>query len=508
MKSLIAIFVFILHSVMLNAQTPALPFPQHVAYAAGTIKPSNYSQTQLDNISRAFYDQWKTVYLKDDCGVNQYYVWFDEESSNNSICVSEGQGYGMMITAYMAGYDPDAKAYFDGLYRYYKAHPSINNNNLMAWNQVIGCIDDPDGGNNSATDGDLDIAFALLLADKQWGSNGSINYLNEAISIIDAIKLHEINQNHWTPLLGDWVMPGNSEFNDSRTSDFIPDHFRAFYHTTGENNWEASVNKCYTLINDIQSNFSPVTGLLPDFIVNINSAPEPAEPYYLEGEFDGDYYYNACRAPLRITIDYLTSGDIRGKNAVQKINSWIRLKTGNNPSAIQAGYYLGGTDIPGSNYESAAFVGPLAVSAMADASNQTWLNQTNDFLLTHQLQDFEYYDNTLHLISLLVLSGNYWVPHGVPGIVDNTPELKPLMSAYPNPFSSFLTLSFSFEKNSTLSLTVFDICGKICFRKEINKTSTVCAETIDLQFLAEGIYLVMAEVDGFQAVTRILKYDD
>ena len=133
------------------------PFPQHVIYTAGTIKPSNYAQSQLDNEVKAFYDKWKAVYLKDDCGAGQYYVWFDEESDNNSICVSEGQGYGMMITAYMAGYDPNAKIYFDGLYLFYLAHPSVNNDKLMAWNQVTGCTDDPLVGYDSATDGDMNI---------------------------------------------------------------------------------------------------------------------------------------------------------------------------------------------------------------------------------------------------------------------------------------------------------------------------------------------------------------
>ena len=53
----------------------------------------------------------------------------------------------------------------------------------------------PDGKSYSATDGDLDIAFGLLLADKQWGSAGAINYLAEARKVIAAIKMFEMNQN-------------------------------------------------------------------------------------------------------------------------------------------------------------------------------------------------------------------------------------------------------------------------------------------------------------------------
>ena len=64
-----------------------------------------------------------------------------------------------------------------------------------------GCfrIDGPESG--SATDGDLDIAFALLLADKQWGSGGA--YLAEAKKVIAAIKEKEMNAMTKLPLLAD-----------------------------------------------------------------------------------------------------------------------------------------------------------------------------------------------------------------------------------------------------------------------------------------------------------------
>ena len=55
----------------------------------------------------------------------------------------------------------------------------------MAWAQTKN-FTDIDG--TSATDGDMDIAYSLLLANEQWGSNGKINYLKEAQLMIAAIK--------------------------------------------------------------------------------------------------------------------------------------------------------------------------------------------------------------------------------------------------------------------------------------------------------------------------------
>ena len=50
---------------------------------------------------------------------------------------------------------------------------------------------------DSATDGDLDIAYSLLLAHKQWGSNGTVNYLKEAQDMITkGIKASNVTNNN------------------------------------------------------------------------------------------------------------------------------------------------------------------------------------------------------------------------------------------------------------------------------------------------------------------------
>ena len=149
------------------AQTPGYPFPQHTIYAAGSIKPNNYTQTQLDQQVKDYYDTWKARYIVQGCDTAQYYIWYNDLGyDGNDICVSEGQGYGIVITALMAGYDANAKQYFDGLYRWYKANPSTVNPVLMNWRQTKkNCASN---GTDAATDGDEDIAFGLLLADKQW----------------------------------------------------------------------------------------------------------------------------------------------------------------------------------------------------------------------------------------------------------------------------------------------------------------------------------------------------
>jgi endo-1,4-beta-D-glucanase Y len=385
---------------------PGRPFPQHTPYVAGSIKPTNISSSALDDSVRAFYDRWKAHYLVPACTPGQYYIWGGTEIANG-LDVSEGMGYGCLITAFMAGYDPNAQTYFDGLYNYYRAHPSENNHDLMAWKQLTGCVSSADS--NSATDGDLDIAYGLLLADKQWGSGGTINYFQSALRIIAAIRQDEINPVTNAVKLGDWAIPTDVMYHDTRTSDFLMNHFRAFGLATGDAVWDSVLNRCYSLVGLMQSSFSPATGLIPDFIRHVNASPIPATPNFLESPYDGHYYYNACRDPFRIGIDYLLTGDPRAYVALQKINSFIRTKTGDDPEKIRAGYRLNGTTIDTFDI-SMAFTAPFAVGAMIDSSNQQWLNNLWTTIDTTNFESNDYYGNTLKMLCLIALSGNWWNP--------------------------------------------------------------------------------------------------
>src|SRR4051794_26889524 len=75
------------------AETPARPFPQHTAYAAGTAKPTNFSASELDRETAAFYDKWKQRRLVSAKTPGEFYVAFeggDKKSDRDVISVSEG----------------------------------------------------------------------------------------------------------------------------------------------------------------------------------------------------------------------------------------------------------------------------------------------------------------------------------------------------------------------------------------------------------------------------------
>jgi endoglucanase len=399
---ILVIVVLLLIDTFAHAQQASKPFPQHVQYHKGTIKPNHIPQQQLDGLTVDFYRQWRRRYIKTGCKAGEYYVWF--ERKGNKQCVSEGQGYGMIITALMAGADPSAKTIYDGLFNFYKDHRN-NHKYLMAWAQGQDCINID---KSSATDGDMDIAYSLLLANRQWGSNGSIHYLQEARNMIGAIMKYEINPKTYSVILSDAIEYDSKDYFDTRTSDFMPANFKAFEVASGDKKWSTVVNNNYKLFHYMERIYSADAGLVPDFIVNINKKPTPAKARFLESKYDGYYNYNACRVPWRIATDYLLTGDPRAKAINDKINHWIRETTKGNPDNISAGYTLEGNDIEGRYFEALSFIGPFAVSAMVDQKNQQWLNAVWDYLVHFKLKDYDYYDNSIKLLNMIILSGNYW----------------------------------------------------------------------------------------------------
>ncbi len=137
-----------------GAADPRRPFPQGLTYP-GTTHVSHRSRSQQNDDVRAAYDRWKKRYL------------VQAGTANHGLTVSEGQGYGMLIVPIMAGHDPKAQTIFDGLWRFAHSHKSVIDKRLMAWKWS--------GANDSAFDGDCDIAFGLLLAHAQWGSGGAVD---------------------------------------------------------------------------------------------------------------------------------------------------------------------------------------------------------------------------------------------------------------------------------------------------------------------------------------------
>ncbi|MBO9626069.1 MAG: Ig-like domain-containing protein [Microbacterium sp.] len=403
---------------------PMRPFGQHTEYAPGTLRPGA-SQAAMDTTVASLYDAWKTAYLT----VNPYerdqaYVYYNGhgeagEDAPDAVTTSESNGYGMLITAVMAGHDPEAQTQFDALLRFAKAHPSSVNPDLMAWQQrddgsaIVNTVEvDEDGeefGDDAASDGDLDMAYALLMADAQWGSGGAFDYLAEARRIMAAILASEVHPTDDVILLGDWTRDEPSFHRATRTSDFLLQHFKDFANATGNPRWTGVVDATQSAAHDLFSRFSPTTGLLPDFATRDGAGYRPVDPGFLEDDRDGAYNWNASRVPWRLGTDYLLTGDPRTEEQLRTLNAWVRSATGGDPDAISAGYALDGT--PLEDYSDLAFLAPFTVSAMVSGGDQEWLDAL--WVASTAEPVTSYFGDSVRMLSLIVASGNWWSPAGV-----------------------------------------------------------------------------------------------
>lgn len=388
---------------LLPASAATRPFPYHVAYTPGVIKPSNVTQQAMDNLIASYYRTWKSNYLRHTGG-----TWVKYDDTNSTV--SEAHGYGMVLAAYMAD-----KAVFDAMVRYFRAHPSRQSRHLMAWKQTLrGGVMVNVEGSNSATDGDLDIAYALLLAHIQWGSQGTINYRTEALSVLHAILAHDVNSATGTLTPGDWASGGDA--NHTRPSDFMTDHFIAFAKADPANaaQWQAIHEKIVTIVNTQFAHGSAATGLMPDFMVRSGAVFVPVPGKYLETAHDGDFFWNACRTPWRLAMSYIVQGETGMLAALRRQAVWISAATGNDPSRVKAGYFVrnGVNGKAFTNYSDLAFTAPFAVNAMtAGSAGQNWLNSLwtsitgGDFGRTEN-----YYGDSIRLQVMLTLAGDWWPP--------------------------------------------------------------------------------------------------
>lgn len=379
--------------------------------AAAIMQTSSLSQD-----TQSFYDYWKDKYISKDPYITndtQYFVYYSEEKYSGGkpveVTVSEAHGYGMLITSCMAQYDSEAKDIFDGMYRFYKAHPSTIGSNLMAWQQADnGSSISNVSGADSAIDGDMDIAYSLLIADSIWGSEGEIDYKTAALNVINDIMEYEVNKTDWILQLGDWAYDLNESdnfYSATRASDFIMQYLPVFADVTGDERWLNVYNSTYNIINSFIDEYG--TGILPDFIIKDKQTGKfiAAPANFLESENDGNYYYNSCRTPWRISMDYIVNQSEDAKRFADTINSFIKKSTNSDPWEIKAGYTPDGQTIE--DYDDLCFTAPFLVSASC-GDDEEWKAEIRDVVVNYG--DDVYYGDTIKMLCLISVDGGFIVP--------------------------------------------------------------------------------------------------
>ncbi|KAI8985041.1 Six-hairpin glycosidase-like protein [Pilobolus umbonatus] len=309
------------------------------------------------------YVQWRSKYLR--AYGDGYYVYYKEPKENLAeMTVSEAHGYGMLISVLKRN-----QADFDGLFRYFLQWR--NTKGLMQWQQKKahsgGFVCGDEGGENCATDGDVDIATALFIAAKVWGrggAQGELDYRSTAEQLAGCIWNHCFNHTTYMPLVGDWADPGDEAYALTRPSDFILSGYLMFYYEDHARK-EIWANVINAIINTCQHQlqFNPQTGLIADFLtLTSHNTYDPVHKEVLESKHDKDYNWNSCRVPWRLGHYYMLSKDDRIRLLLETEGKFfadqLARGAGDGECPIRAGYHLNGK--PYADYSDLAFTAPVS----------------------------------------------------------------------------------------------------------------------------------------------------
>ena len=372
-----------------STATSKFPFPQN-RFSSNCHYPAFHNSDV-----RAAYQWWKTDMVTADGAGGHLRVKRTPTDTGLDMgsTVSEGIGYGMLIAVYM-----DDQMLFDELWKYEQQWLSMYG--LMDW--YINADGSMRLGTGAASDADEDMAFALVMADRQWGGQGSLDkaYLDVAKDQIQKIWDHEIFQSKL-------LTPGDSFSTPDpwkllNISYFAPSYYRVFATVSGNMGWNDVLSTVYDTIKNTlkDQNGNTNNGLVPAWSTS-DGDPTSSGPTSAT-----NYQYDSCRTPFRIGIDYCINGETRAKDYVAKTSQFFG---GIGVAQIVDGYALNGDpQAAHSTGQSAAFIGPATVGAMSDPSFSTLLEQGYTAVATRNLLvGGEYYDGSWTVLSMLMLSGNF-----------------------------------------------------------------------------------------------------
>ncbi|MEM4326281.1 MAG: glycosyl hydrolase family 8, partial [Candidatus Pacearchaeota archaeon] len=440
------------------------------------------------------YNEWKRQYVVD-AGNGMSRVRRDAGTDYDTV--SEGIAYGMLLAVYF-----NDRFTLERLYKYAKTH--FHSKGLMHWKvdkngvdisefnipvphgyvwkntntgeQVANDITDISEmpgtgwvrvtwytrGKTSATDADLDMAMALIMAYKLWGASQNYNYQTEARTLLSNIMNYDMGVGFNNELFvypgacvnGSWsgIWGGPKGWNPSY---FTPAWFKVFREFTGDARWDELTTKMYQHIDKIHA-VNKGTGILPDWcntsgsragsvsgrydvssdtytgvsdilvflVERTNSNGQIVTNYYSSprGNMSFNLYYDAIRVMWRMAVAASWFGDEKAKNIVLLQNQFFRNKYYQSPEGIKNikdGYFVDGTAwrplskdalsvSKGGQWTTSPFVSMIATSALfADDDYEGNLYSALVNCKTPYTETYHYYGNTLRLLALLYLSGEF-----------------------------------------------------------------------------------------------------
>lgn len=243
------------------------------------------------------------------------------DRSRGQITTSEGTSYSMLRSVWM-----NDKVTFDGTWKWVKNNIARKDDHLFSWlfgqrpDGTYGVINE-NGGINTATDADSDIALSLLFASKRWNDD---SYRFQADLIIKDIWEKEVVMIKGRP----YLVANNAEKTDLKKSTYIlnpsylsPYAYRIFADEDKTHPWLNLVDTSYEVlfaVSDSPFNKETSSKLPPDWIEidkNTGAIYTPKNT-----TLTTNFSYDALRTPWRIELDRRWFGEPRADQYLRKLS--------------------------------------------------------------------------------------------------------------------------------------------------------------------------------------------
>ena len=239
------------------------------------------------------------------------------DKQQDNITTSEGQSYTMLRAVYA-----DDQKQFDASLQWTKDNLQ-RDDKLFSWKfgrlpDGRYSILDNVGGQNTASDGDSDIALSLLLAYSRWQED---KYFYDAKAIISSMWEKEV-----VIINGKPVMTANDLERNNPTqvvvnpSYFAPYAYKLFAKVDPSHDWIGLVDNSYNILSDLsvaKLDKPSSSGLPPDWVIMNRQTGAYSAPSAESGQTT-DFGYDAMRIPFRLALDDSWFKDPRAKVVLSK----------------------------------------------------------------------------------------------------------------------------------------------------------------------------------------------
>ncbi len=373
------------------------PFPQAEVFNNNGIRPSGYTRDEMNAQCQQAFEDWVKYWITEtDCPPGSARPHLGPgpglPSYAEPYCTwSEFIGWGMLDSVMMDNAQNRTKKLFGMLDNFRKAY--TDQYGLMA--STVKFTGPMDSYNwDSAAEADENIAMALILADAQWGSDGETNYLEEAKTLLTAIRTHLIDKNATWTVLKPAVTWGGLNLVDPCYYDSI--YYPIWYELTGDDTWPALDAHYRFLVTYFCDTYK--TGLLPDWCTADGLDPHMDWKPYLFG-------WDAQQVPTKWAIHYAWYGTSKGDvflDAAKMFASWETGEANGDWSRIVDTYALDGT--PKGQYN----IGPLGLAGIVSEDYQSLVDAGYRNALGIDPARYYSWGNALGKVTqLLIYSGNY-----------------------------------------------------------------------------------------------------